>query len=132
MEKHQDTFEKKNGREQSRKYMQKKRYMQKRLIKTFFILLVMTGIGVTAVMLIPKEDKGKVAGKGDSMEASAKPAEKEDSFQDLEPGQENQQNGKDQASDKVQEEDGGQQDATEVRAAVLEQAELRRMQTRIC
>ena len=64
MEKHQDTYERKISKEQNRKYRQKKRYMQKRLIKTFFILLVMTGIGITAVALIPKGDKGKVSGQG--------------------------------------------------------------------
>lgn len=113
MEKHQDTYERKSNKEQGRKYRQRKRDMQKRLIKTFFTLLVMTGIGITAVVLIPKNDKGKVSGQGESLQTSAKPVDKEEESKDL----------GSQEPD-VQKSQEKQDNLDEVRTAVITQADL--------
>lgn len=113
MEKHQDTFEKNTVREPSKKYIQRKRYMQKRLIKTFFILFVMTGIGITAAVLVPKGDKDSVTGQGETLETGVKPVDKEEVSKDMK-SEEVTAQGKDQ----------NQENPDDVRAAVIEQADL--------
>ena len=113
MEKHQDTYERKTSMEQSRKYRKRKREMQKRLIKTFLILLVMTGIGIAAVVLVPKNDKGKVPGQGESLQTSAKPVDKEGDSKDLE-----------QKEPDIQQSEEKSDNAGEVRTAVITQADL--------
>ena len=51
--------------------------MQKRLIITFLTLLLMTGAGVLAVTFAPKKENKKEAAGKNTLETSAKPAEKE-------------------------------------------------------
>lgn len=114
MDNHQDTSKKKINKEHSKKYMQRKRYMQKRLIKTFGLLLVITAIGVTAAALVPKGEKAPR--QGESIETGAKPAVKDEKSKDLQAEQPEEQV-------KPQEKEE-QEDKTDVRAAVLEQAEL--------
>ena len=114
MDNHQDTSKKRINKEQSRKYMQRKRYMQKRLIKTFGLLLVITAIGVTAAALVPKGNKS--SNQGESIETGAKPAVKDEESKDL-PAKQPEEQVKPQDKEE-------QEDKTDVRAAVLEQADL--------
>lgn len=70
MERHQDTSRRTMNR-------RKQRYMQKRMIITFFALLLMTGAGVLAAVFAPKEDTKEQAARKNTLETSAKPLEKD-------------------------------------------------------
>ncbi|MCI9101563.1 MAG: polysaccharide deacetylase [Lachnospiraceae bacterium] len=100
MERHQDTSRRTTDR-------RRKRYMQKRLIITFLTLLLMTGAGVLAVTFAPKKENKKEAAGKNTLETSAKPAEKE------------------QIQEQIKEPVPEQKEETEdVRSTVLAQAEL--------
>lgn len=111
MEKHQNTNRETN-KEQSRKYIQRKRYLQKRLLLTFGLLLAITGVGVIAAFLVPKGVKREASNQGESLQASAQPADKQENSQhvDVSPEEEKPQQNQD--------------DSEDVRAAVVEQADL--------
>lgn len=111
MEKHQNTNRETN-KEQSRKYIQRKRYLQKRLLLTFGLLLAITAIGVIAAVLVPKGVKREASNQGESLQASAQPADKQENSQhmDVSPEEETPQQ--------------NQEETQNVRAAVVEQADL--------
>lgn len=110
MEKHQNTNQG-TDKEQGRKYMQRKRYMQKRLLLTFGILLMLTGIGMVAAIFVPKE-KAELPVRDESLQASTQPAGKQENSQQAD------------VSQKEEQPQEGQKDSGNVRAAVMEQADL--------
>lgn len=88
MERHQNTSKRTADR-------RKQRYMQKRMIITFIALLLMTGAGVLAAVLVPQEEKqGEVTGKN-TLQTSAKPAKKEQDTKEADREQEPQQKNED-------------------------------------
>ena len=98
MEKHQNT-NRETDKEQSR---------------TFCILLVITGVGVMAAVFVPKEEKAGAPGQNESLQTSTQPVDKQDESQQMDvSGQETE---KEPQQDK--------QDSEDVRAAVVEQADL--------
>lgn len=108
MEKHQNT-NREMDKEHGRRYIQMKKYMQKRLLLTFCLLLMLTGIGVMAAVLVPKDGKNNVSGENDSLQASAQPANKEEESQYM---------------DISKQEEEPQESKEDVRAAVITQADL--------
>ncbi|MCI8495636.1 MAG: polysaccharide deacetylase [Lachnospiraceae bacterium] len=117
MEKHQDTSRGTTNRRR------RKRYMQRRLMLTFFTLLVMTAAGILVALLVPRLEQQKETGGNDTLEASAKPADKElDTKEQIEDLVQNEEQKPDEEPESdIQEEDPQPVGARET---VIEQADL--------
>lgn len=92
--------------------------MQRRLAITFIVLLLMTGAGVLAAILLPKNEKE--SGKQESVEASAKPADKEENSKNIK--KQEKEEPKEEGQEQKQEQE--QEESSDLRAAVLAEAEL--------
>lgn len=92
--------------------------MQRRLAITFIVLLLMTGAGVLAAILLPKNEKE--SGKQESVEASAKPADKEENSKNIK--RQEKEEPKEEGQEQKQEQE--QEESSDLRAAVLAEAEL--------
>ncbi len=112
MERHQNTSNHNRNRRSRR------RYMQRRLAITFIVLLLMTGAGVLAAILLPKNEKE--SGKQESVEASAKPADKEENSKNIK--RQEKEEPKEEGQEQKQEQE--QEESSDLRAAVLAEAEL--------
>ena len=86
--------------------------MQKRLIITFFMLLLITGAGVLAAVFLPKDDEKAETGKKDAIEASAKPADKKKDSTQVDQHEE------------TKKEQPQEENSSDMRTAVLSEAEL--------